>query len=68
MSVFGPPVADTTTLSGFGAGSKWAGGTLAPGGRIFGIPRDSLSVLIIDTNSRAAFCGSVNPSAYFNKL
>ena len=40
---------DTSTLAGLSSeGSKWAGGVLARNGRIYGIPHNATSVLVID--------------------
>jgi len=40
--------ADTTTITGLSGDNKWYGGVLGPDGKIYGIPRNSTSVLIID--------------------
>ena len=45
---------DTTTISGLSGSTKWLGGVLAPNGKIYGIPRDSTSVLIIDPVTNTA--------------
>jgi len=50
----------TTTSNGSGSLSgtgKWYGGVLAPNGKIYGIPRNSTSVLVIDpaTNTTTTF-------------
>lgn len=37
-----------TTITGLSGTGKWVGGVLAPNGKIYGIPFDSTSVLIID--------------------
>ena len=40
--------ADTTTITGLTGTNKWYGGVLGPDGKIYGIPYNSASVLIID--------------------
>jgi phage shock protein PspC (stress-responsive transcriptional regulator) len=40
--------ADVTSITGLTGSGKWSGGVLAPNGKIYGIPFDSTSVLIID--------------------
>ena len=46
---------DTTSIAGLGSGgTKWAGGVLANNGLIYGIPRHSDSVLIIDPEAMTA--------------
>jgi hypothetical protein len=45
---------DITTITGLGGGNKWGGGVLAPNGKIYGIPRGSPNVLIIDPETNTA--------------
>ncbi len=57
--MFPENTADTTSMGGFGLGTysndwKWEGGVLAPNGKIYGIPRNSASVLIIDPLANTA--------------
>jgi len=59
----------TVTKTGDGSGSlagatQWAGGVLAPNGKIYGIPQNSTSVLVIDpiTNTVSTF-GSLSADA-----
>ena len=40
--------ADTTTITGLTGSAKWIGGVLGPDGKIYGIPFNSDTVLIID--------------------
>ena len=51
--------ANTTTITGLGAGSKWNGGVLAPNGKIYGIPWDATNVLIIDPSTNTADTTSI---------
>eukprot|EP01047_Picozoa_sp_COSAG01_P073198 COSAG01_NODE_11860_length_1846_cov_1.177447_1_plen_331_part_10 len=45
----GPPSTDTTTLGGLSSSThKWYGGVLAANGKIYGMPANAQSVLIID--------------------
>ena len=47
--------ADTTTIAGLSADTnKWFGGVLGPDGKIYGIPFNSTSVLIIDPVAKTA--------------
>lgn len=39
---------DTTSISSLGAGEKWFGGVLAPNGKIYCVPFNSTSVLVIN--------------------
>ncbi len=67
--VTGTASADTGTITGLPVGgTKWYGGVLAPNGKIYGMPRDSDSVLIIDQKANGIFCDPVSMSAYFNKF
>ncbi|MBK7057241.1 MAG: putative Ig domain-containing protein [Leptospiraceae bacterium] len=51
----GAETADTSTITGLtGGGGKWQGGVLAPNGKIYGIPANSSSVLIIDPTTNTA--------------
>ncbi len=52
--MFPENTADTTTIAGLSGTSKWHGGVLAPNGKIYGIPRNSASVLIIDPAANTA--------------
>ena len=55
----------TTTFGSVGAdASKWIGGVLAPNGKIYGIPRNSTTILEIDpVNQTATTFGSVGAGA-----
>ncbi len=44
--------------------NKWQGGVLAPNGRIYGIPRDSTSVLIIDPATNTADTTTIDSVQY----
>eukprot|EP01046_Picozoa_sp_COSAG06_P060936 COSAG06_NODE_13161_length_1283_cov_1.609428_2_plen_270_part_01 len=62
---------DTTSMAGLGSGSnKWFGGVLAPNGKIYGIPRNSASVLIIDptagTTDTTSMAGLAAATATFD--
>ena len=46
--------ADTSTITGLTGDYKWAGGVLAPNGKIVGIPMNTASVLMIDPESGTA--------------
>ena len=46
--------ADTTTITGLTGTVKWYGGVLGPDGKIYGIPCNSTSVLIIDPVAKTA--------------
>ena len=48
-------VADLTSIKGFpSGGEKYAGGALAPNGKIYAAPYDSSAILMIDTATQAA--------------
>jgi len=64
----GAPTADTTSITGLAGPIKWVGGTLAPNGKIYGIPYSATEVLIVDPKARGGFCATVSLCAYFNKL
>ena len=51
---FPADTADTTAITGLSGTGKWLGGVLAPNGKIYGIPLDATSVLIIDPASNTA--------------
>ena len=69
MGTYGTPTADTTTISGLGAGGlKWRSGVLAPNGKIYCIPSNAANVLIIDPKANGTLCENVLRSAYFNKF
>jgi hypothetical protein len=48
MGVTGPPTADSNAIPTSSNLGKWYGGVLAPNGKIYGIPWNSTSVLIVD--------------------
>jgi hypothetical protein len=54
MGVSGPPTADPYAIPTSVASKKWYGGVLAPNGKIYAIPWDSTSVLIIDPETDTA--------------
>ena len=60
IGISATPTADTTTISGLAGTAKWAGGVLAPNGKIYGIPLDSTSVLIIDPRTDTADTTSIS--------
>jgi hypothetical protein len=61
--------ADFTSLTGVGAGGgAWAGGELAPNGKIYAIPYADTGVMIVDPRSNGSSCGAINQSEYLNKL
>ena len=43
----------TNTFGSLAGSSKWIGGVLAPNGKIYGIPRDSTTVLEIDPSDNS---------------
>jgi len=55
------------TITGFGGGLKWGGGVLAPNGKIYGIPRDSSRVLIIDPITDTADTTTITVTAGSDK-
>ena len=50
------------------AEDKWTGGVLAPNGKIYCIPNDAESVLIIDPHSNGDMFASIAECPYFNKF
>ena len=59
----------TTTITGVGTSTaKWNGGVLAPNGRIYGMPRDSTSVLILETGLPSVGKQDWMLRPYFNKF
>jgi hypothetical protein len=68
MGIYGSPTADIATITGLAGTLKWVGGALALNGKIYGIPYDSMNVLIIDPKSNGFFCAAVSLCGYFNKL
>jgi len=50
------------------AEDKWSGGVLAPNGKIYCIPNDAASVLIIDPHSNGEMFASIAECPYFNKF
>jgi hypothetical protein len=50
----GTPTADETSITGLPGGGAWIGGVLAPDGKIYGIPWNDNSVLIIDPETNTA--------------
>ena len=57
-----------TTFGNFSGTGKWFGGVLAPNGCIYGIPRDSTSVLKIDVGIPESLPLNALLSAFLNKL
>ena len=54
----------TNTFGSLSGNTKWVGGVLAPNGKIYGIPRDSTSVLEIDpVNQTTSLFGSLSNSS-----
>ena len=53
-TAFGYAIKDLLTFGILGGSYKWIGGVLAPNGMIYGIPRDSTSILEIDPVSKTA--------------
>ncbi len=51
--------ADISTFTGFSGTNKWNDGILAPNGKIYAIPRDATSILIIDPKSAGTWDMSV---------
>jgi len=47
---------------------KWTGGVLAPNGKIYCVPNEADSVLIIDPHSIGEMFASIAECAYFNKF
>ena len=66
MGASGSPTADTGTITGLDGVSRM-GCVLGLDGRIYSIPRNATSVLIVDTKANEVFCENVALSAYFNK-
>jgi hypothetical protein len=50
-NMFPENTADTTILSGLSGANNWIGGVLAPNGKIYCIPYNSTSVLVIDPHT-----------------
>jgi hypothetical protein len=59
---------DTTTIAALAGSDKWSAGVLAPNQKVYGIPFNSTSVLLIDPKSIGAFSDNIILSAYFNNL
>lgn len=51
-----------------GPGTNWYGGVLAPNGKIYGMPANSTSFLVIDTKSNGSWPADVYQSPYFDKF
>jgi hypothetical protein len=58
--------ADTTTITGLTGINKWQGGVVAPNGKIYCIPGNNTSVLVINTGLPKHPSWMLKP--YFNKL
>ena len=50
------------------AEDKWTGGVLAPNGKIYCVPNDADSVLIIDPHSNGDMFAPIAECPYFNKF
>lgn len=60
---------DISTLSGLSSQTrKWSGGVLAPNGKIYGIPRDASSVLVINPKTNTVDTTSIPVPAGLNKF
>ncbi len=57
----------TLKLALMGGGNKWGGGVLAPNGKLYGIPFDSTSVLIIDPETNTADVATITGLAGTDK-
>ena len=60
--------ANTTAITGLSGTVKWAGGVLAPNGKIYGIPLDASSVLILETGLPSVGKQDWMLRPYFNKF
>lgn len=55
---------DTTSISSLGAGEKWFGGVLAPNGKIYCVPFNSTSVLVLNPTDNTFYnIGSLSGSS-----
>jgi hypothetical protein len=68
LGTSGPPFADSNAIAVTADLGKWYGGVLAPNGKIYGIPWNSTSVLIIDPKSNGSFTDTIGLGGYFNKF
>jgi hypothetical protein len=65
--VIDPDTRSVTTIGSFTGTDKWAGGVLAPNGKIYAPPQESTKILEINPMAKGTWDTNVMLSAYFNK-